>query len=143
MSLKRAYCEFSVIHCYVNQHGNFMQKIVVIILSFFLFACVSGAPQLTNEQQQKLANLPVLKKDKQPTFRYTVIENITGADCSGAPYGGRVWGDAEKAIYVLKAKAVKVGADAVINTSCGAAPLLNNCWVAKQCTGTAVKKLNE
>ncbi len=120
-----------------------MQKIVVITLSFLLFACVSGAPKLTGEQQQKLVSLPVLTKDEQPGFEYTVIEDLSGADCSGAPYGGRVWGDAEKAIYVLKAKAIKVGADAVLNTSCGAAPLLNNCWVAKQCTGTAVKKLSE
>ncbi len=120
-----------------------MQKLVVLLSSLILFSCVSGAPKLTNEQQQKLGNLEILKEEEKPTFEYTAIKEITGADCSGAPYGGRIWGDAEKAIDVLKAKAVKIEADAVINTSCGPAPLINNCWVAKQCSGTAVKKLSK
>ncbi|MCC5851940.1 MAG: heavy metal-binding domain-containing protein, partial [Alkalimonas sp.] len=59
--------------------------------------------------------------------------------CSGAPYGGRVWGDAEKAINTLKAKAAVLDANAIINTKCSAAPLVNNCWAAKVCSGTAVK----
>ncbi|WP_444921580.1 hypothetical protein ACJJID_03975 [Microbulbifer sp. CnH-101-G] len=72
-------------------------------------------------------------------MEYTTIDDISAADCSGAPYGGRVWGDAEKAIEALKAKAASLDADAIINTSCSAAPFVNNCWAAKLCSGKAVK----
>jgi len=44
--------------------------------------------------------------------------------CSRAAAGGRVWGNAEKAIETLKKKAVAVGADVVVEVHCGAAPLV-------------------
>jgi hypothetical protein len=46
-------------------------------------------------------------------MQYKVVSEVSGADGSGAPAGGRVWGNPEKAIHTLKAKAVALNADAI------------------------------
>lgn len=116
-----------------------MHKISSTLLSaFILSGCVSGAPTLTSEQSMKLSSVKVYKDGEFATNEYTVVKKITAADCSGTPYGGRIWGDAEKAIDTLKRKAVFVGADAVIEVSCSSAPFVNNCWAAKSCSGIAI-----
>jgi hypothetical protein len=38
----------------------------------------------------------------------------------------------------LKRKAVAINADSIIDVSCGAAPMVNNCWAAQKCTGRAI-----
>jgi len=117
-----------------------INKVLILsILILLLTACVSGAPPLTTEQATMMLDFPVHKVGDNPNNSYEVISDISGADCSGAPFGGRIWGDAEKAIEVIKAKAIHEGADALINVSCGAVPLLNNCWAAKKCKGVAVE----
>ena len=112
--------------------------ILIITTTLFLTACVSGAPPLTTEQSALVKEFPVHKEGDNPKVKYSVISKISGADCSGAPYGGRIWGNAEKAIETLKAKAIHIEADAIINVSCGAIPFLNNCWAAQKCSGEAV-----
>jgi hypothetical protein len=52
--------------------------------------------------------------------------------------GGRVTGNVDRAMDTLKRKAVAINADSIIDVSCGAAPMLNNCWAAQKCTGRAV-----
>jgi hypothetical protein len=42
-------------------------------------------------------------------------------------------------VAVMKKKAVVLGADAVVEVHCGAAPMVNNCWAAQKCTGQAVR----
>ncbi|MDX1538722.1 hypothetical protein [Arsukibacterium sp.] len=116
-----------------------MRIFAILVSAVILGGCVSGAPRLTAEQSEKLKTIEVLNSEQTTAKPYTVLKEISAADCSGAPYGGRVWGDAEKAIEALKAKAVVLDADAVINTKCSAAPLVNNCWAAKVCSGIAVK----
>lgn len=116
-----------------------MRIFAVSMSLIVLGGCVSGAPRLTAEQSEKLQRIEVLSSEKTTDKPYTVLQDINAADCSGAPYGGRVWGDAERAIDTLKAKAVVLDADAIINTKCNAAPFVNNCWAAKVCSGTAVK----
>jgi hypothetical protein len=111
------------------------------LLGFLLSlgGCISGAPTLTSEQEAKVEKMMVYKVGEKPDREYKVLQDISAADCSGAPGGGRVWGTAEKSIDTLKRKAVEINADAVINTSCGAVPLvLNNCWAAQKCSGEAV-----
>ncbi len=103
-----------------------------------LTACISGAPDLTDQQQVKQGNIIVLRQGEILSREYKVISQVSAADCSGAPYGGRVWGEAEKAIETLKAKAAFINADAIINVSCSAVPMLNNCWAAKKCSGEAI-----
>jgi hypothetical protein len=111
--------------------------LLVVLLA--LGGCISGAPTLNSDQEAKVSNMTVYKAGEKPDREYKVLQEISAADCSGAPGGGRVWGTAEKSIDTLKRKAVEINADAVINTSCGAVPLvLNNCWAAQKCTGEAV-----
>jgi hypothetical protein len=38
----------------------------------------------------------------------------------------------------LKRKAVAINADSIIDVSCGAAPMVNNCWAAQKCVGRAI-----
>jgi len=52
--------------------------------------------------------------------------------------GGRVVGNVDRAMDTLKRKAVAINADSIIDVSCGAAPMVNNCWAAQKCTGRAI-----
>src|SRR5437016_133324 len=54
-------------------------------------ACVSGAPDLTPAQEQKVSTLGVYKPGEAPNQTFTSIAEISAADCSGAPAGGQ-WG---------------------------------------------------
>lgn len=112
--------------------------VALAIVCTALGGCISGAPSLTSEQYAKLSQISAYKPGEAPAMPYKVVSEISGADCSGAPAGGRVWGNSEKAIHTLKTKAAALNADAIINVTCSAAPLVNNCWVAQKCTGTAV-----
>jgi hypothetical protein len=103
-----------------------------------LAGCVSGPPSLTSEQSVKLGALRAYRVGEAPEKPYQSVGSLSSADCSGAPAGGRVWGRAEIVVESLKKKAVAANADAVINVSCGAVPLLNNCWAAERCTGDAI-----
>ncbi len=116
------------------------RKVMVVILgASALIGCVSGAPTLTTEQEAQVSAVQVFKAGDPGPTQYQSLGTMSAADCSGAPGGGRVWGEAEKAIATLKEKAVAAGADALIGVSCSAAPFVNNCWSAQKCTGEAVK----
>lgn len=115
-------------------HFALALAIVVSLLS----ACVSGAPTLTAPQERKLQTLSLYQSGQSPEKPYTVLGTISAADCSGAPLGGRTSGNVDRALDTLKRKAAAMNADAVIDVSCGAAPLLNNCWAAQKCTGRAI-----
>lgn len=110
---------------------------VILIFALILSGCVSRPPSLTSTQLEKLSKVIIYKDGETPNKEYKLLNEISAADCSGAP-GGRVWGDADKAIENLRQKAVAINADAVIKVSCGAVPFLNNCWAAQKCTGDAV-----
>jgi len=112
-------------------------SLVAPIISFY--GCVSSAPTLTPEQESRASAVAIYKPGDATPAKYQILETISAADCSGAPAGGRVWGNAEKAIDTLKQKAVALGADAVVNVSCSSAPLVNNCWSAQKCSGEAIR----
>jgi hypothetical protein len=44
----------------------------------------------------------------------------------------------DRAMDTLKRKAVAINADSIIDVSCGAAPMVNDCWAAQKCTGRAI-----
>ena len=116
-----------------------MKVVFVLSIVASLVGCVAGVPNLTPEQKSNLSRIEVYKKDNEPNFKYTVLSTISAADCSG-PGGSRLYGDEGKAIDILLAKAASLNASAIINVSCGSAPLVNNCWAAKKCNGSAVSK---
>jgi hypothetical protein len=103
-----------------------------------LCSCISGAPTLTDYQEHNLSALTVYPLGQQPTKPYRVLASISAVDCSGSPMGGRVTGNVNRAMDTLKRKAVAINADSIIDVSCGAAPMVNNCWAAQKCTGQAV-----
>jgi hypothetical protein len=113
--------------------------LAAIALSLALSGCVSGAPTLTPAQESQVSRVAIYKVGELPPEKYQAVQTLSSADCSGAPAGGRVWGNAEQAIDTLKRKAVEIDADAVVNVSCSSAPMLNNCWAAQKCSGEAVK----
>jgi hypothetical protein len=113
--------------------------LAAIALSLALSGCVSGAPTLTPAQESQVSRVAIYKVGELPPEKYQAVQTLSAADCSGAPAGGRVWGNAEQAIDTLKRKAVEIDADAVVNVSCSSAPMLNNCWAAQKCSGEAVK----
>ncbi len=119
-----------------------MKIITLSLLAFALLlgGCISGAPRLLPEQELRLEKITV-HQDGEPltTQNYKVMEKLSAADCSGAPGGGRLWGNAERAIDTLKRKAAAVNADAIVNVSCHAIPFLNNCFAAQRCSGEAVQ----
>ena len=117
---------------------NIPSVATLAIICTAIVGCISGAPSLTSEQYTKLSQISAYKPGEAPAMQYKVVSEISGADCSGAPAGGRVWGNSEKAIHTLKTKAAALNADAIINVTCSAALLVNNCWAAQKCTGTAV-----
>jgi len=116
-----------------------MYKIALLLSSFTLVSCVGGPPQLTAQQFMQLEKIELYKEGDKPSKKYEKIEEISAADCSGAPGGGRVWGKSKIAIGVLKMKAASKNADAVINIDCSSVPFVNNCWAAQKCDGIAVK----
>ena len=112
----------------------YLLPVAVLALS----SCVSGAPTLNDDQEHKLTKLTVYSLGQLPPKPYTVLATISAADCSGAPLGGRVYGNVDRAMETLKRKAAAMNADSIIDVSCGTAPLLNNCWSAQKCTGRAI-----
>ena len=116
------------------------RKVLTAVGSGIFFGgCVSGPPTLTPAQELQASRVVVYRVGELPPQEYRTIESLSAADCSSAPAGGRVWGDAEQAINALKRKAAAIDADAVVNVSCSAVPLLNNCWAAQKCSGDAIK----
>ena len=103
-----------------------------------LSSCISGAPTLNDEQEYKLSSLTVYPPGQSPSMPYTVIGAVSAANCSGAPMHGRVYGNVNLALDALKRKAIAMNADSIIEVSCGAVPLLNNCWSAQKCSGKAI-----
>jgi hypothetical protein len=115
----------------------FFSPIAVLILS----SCVSGPPSLSDDQEHKLSSVSTYPLGQTPAQPYTVLGNLSAADCSGSPMGGRVTGRADRALDTLKRKAVAINADSIIEVSCGTAPMVNNCWAAQECTGKAISFL--
>jgi hypothetical protein len=125
---------------YPNNRAHPLRRIgyLLPVAALALASCVSGAPTLNEDQEHRVATLTVYPPGQLPARPYKELAALTAADCSGAPLGGRVWGNVDRALETLKRKAAAINADSIIDVSCGAAPLLNNCWSAQKCTGRAV-----
>lgn len=119
--------------------GYRMKRLFPLCIVLVLSSCISGAPTLNDEQERRLSTLTVYPPGDLPTKPYSVLGDIIAADCSGAPWGGRVTGNVSRALDTLKRKAVAINADAIIEVSCGVAPtVVNDCRKAQECTGRAI-----
>jgi hypothetical protein len=104
-----------------------------------LQGCASGTAALTPEQASQASAVAVYKAGDATPDKYQILDSISATDCSGAPAGGRVWGNAEQAIENLRLKAAELGANALVNVSCSSAALSDNCWSAQKCSGDAIR----
>ena len=118
--------------------GMIMKILVLSLLMLLLVGCISGSPTLSQEQISRLELIKVYKKGESIEREYTVVSKVNSADCSGAGEVARIYGTEGRAIDILLRKTASLEADALINVSCGVAPLVNNCWAAKKCSGEAV-----
>jgi hypothetical protein len=114
-----------------------MKFFAILLFSSALMGCVSGPPQLTYEQHKKASEIKIFKVGTSPDKEFSLVAVVEAADCTG-PGGSRLYGDEGKALDILKMKAAAVGADALSDVSCVAAPFVNNCWAAKKCDGKAI-----
>jgi len=63
---------------------------MMVALSIRVVSCVSGPPKLTHEQTGRLREIKVYKEGETPSEKYKKLADISAADYSGAPGGGRV-----------------------------------------------------
>ena len=82
---------------------GFVGVIAVLILS----ACVTGAPRLSEEQEEHVASITLFPIGQQPDRPYKILGVIESADCSGDPWHGRTYGNADRALDTLKRKAAR------------------------------------
>ena len=114
--------------------------ILSTLIVIFVSGCVSAPPKLSLEDQEKAKAIKIYEDGDIPETDYSTLGEVEVADCSGQGGGFvRISGKKSKAIEGLMHKAYVMNADAIINTQCGPVPYVNNCWVAFQCTGIAVK----
>ena len=113
-----------------------MKKYAAGLLVIFLIGCVSAPPYLTEEQEKKVSTIKIYNAGEKQKNGFTIIAEVKAADCTGE-YGTRIKGQELLAIEKLKAKAVTLGADAILDGSCSYAPFVNNCWAAAVCDGKA------
>ena len=122
----------------VTKKQKQMNNIFNLTIFLLLTGCVAGAPTLTQEQEQRISEVKIFKKDNNPSINYTKLGEAKSADCSG-PGGSRLYGDKSKSIDILIKKAIVLGADAIIEVDCSGVPYVNNCWLAQVCDGQAIK----
>jgi hypothetical protein len=109
----------------------------VIILS----GCAATPDDFSPYIHQQAEKIPLFDEGNTPDQDFIIIEEITSNSCDSKSVA-RYAGDMEEARLLLKLKAAKLNADAVIDVHCwtSAVDLFSNCWAAKKCKGLAVKK---
>ena len=113
-----------------------MRHTLLVLFSVLLAACVSGPPHLSPAQISKAENLKVYMSKETVNRAYKKLDIIEAVDCSSIK---GVSGHDSTALFNLKKKAVYIKADAIIDVSCRTAPLVNDCWAPKSCTGVAIQ----
>ena len=122
----------------MRMHRFFVVGIKVLLLS----ACVTGAPRLSEEQEEHVTSITLFPLGQHVDRPYKTLGVVESADCSGSPWHGRTYGNPDRALDTLKRKAAALYADSVIEVSCGVPPYsVNNCWKATKCTGEAIEYL--
>src|SRR5262245_3402198 len=98
-----------------------MIRVFAFLMCAALLGCVSGAPKLTAEQSERVANIQVYKRGRAPERVFSIIAPIKAADCSGPV---RFHGYEDKAIDILIKKAAALGGDAIVDVACEGAPFV-------------------
>jgi uncharacterized protein YbjQ (UPF0145 family) len=118
-----------------------MRLIILGVVYFLLAGCVSnpGVDTLNPAELETFNRIQIL--EGEVTQPYTVVDKVKGKECHTDidQSKERSTGDA---ITVLKVKAAKRNADAIINVKCErdmTTDWRNDCWSSMLCVGTAIK----
>ena len=111
------------------------------LLVFILGGCVSnpGVETLSSTELETFKRIQII--EGEITQPYTVVDKVKGKECHTDidQSKERSTGDA---ITVLKVKAAKRNADAIMNVKCKrdmTTDWRNDCWSSMLCVGTAIK----
>ena len=117
-----------------------MKRAILFVLVVFLSGCMSNPriEDLSSADRARVTSIQIFQG--APERNYKVIGPVSGLSCNRNKYQVQNISDAE-ALQGVKINAVRLGADAVINTFCQTnsdADWRNNCWASIKCIGDAV-----
>lgn len=118
-----------------------MRMIVFGSVCLVLVACVSNPKieSLSPSERETFNRIQILQGEiSQP---YTIISEVKGKECHETIDQSKM-ATTDSAITVIKIKAAKKNADAVIDVKCRPSRTTdwrNDCWSSMLCVGTAIK----
>lgn len=118
-----------------------MKRLILIGAGILLAGCMSNPriEDMSSAQRARAAAVQIFPGE--PGRSYEVIGPVSGLSCNRNKYQAQDISDAE-ALQGVKLNAVRLGADAVINTFCQTnsdTDWRNNCWASVKCIGDAVR----
>lgn len=118
-----------------------VKRITPFVASVFLIGCMSNPriENLSSADRARMASIQIFKGE--PERDYQIIRPVSGLSCNRNKYQAQDISDAE-ALQGVKINAVRLRADAVINTFCQTnsdTDWRNNCWASVKCIGDAVR----
>ncbi len=111
------------------------------VIGFLLSGCVSnpGVDTLSPAELETFKQIQILEGEASQS--YTVVDKVKGKECHTDIDQSKDL-TTDGAITVLKVKAAKKNADAVMNVKCKrdmTTDWRNDCWSSMLCTGTAIR----
>ena len=118
-----------------------MRMVYLAALGLVLAGCVSnpGVDSLSPAELETFKRIQIL--EGEVTQPHEVVSKVKGKDCHTDIEQSKAL-DTQDAITVLKVKAARKGADAIINVKCDrdmTTDWRNDCWSSMLCVGTAIK----
>lgn len=111
----------------------------VMLIASILALPVWAGDNMTAEEKAKVESIEVFQG--APDRAFDMLGTVTGEVCQRNSFTKSDEGRFKNADK-LKLQAVRLGADAIIDTTCMKAAgtsFFKNCWAVLQCTGKAVK----
>ncbi len=118
-----------------------MRVTILVVLVFILAGCVSnpGVDSLSPSELETYNRIQII--EGEVTAPHTVVAEVKGKECHTTVDQSRAQTTGD-ALTVLKVKAARQGADAIINIKCDrdmTTDWRNDCWSSMLCVGTAIK----
>lgn len=118
-----------------------MRMFILCLLVFTLAGCVSnpGIDSLDSTELETFKRIQILEGDV--TRPYAVVATVKGKECHTDIDQSKAL-STNDAITVLKVKAARKDADAIMNIKCErdrTTDWRNDCWSSVLCVGTAIK----
>ncbi len=119
-------------------------KYFPVLITLILLSGCAGFGQVERIDDLSVTQLQQLQEiklyDSPEGLNYDSLGKVKGISCKGSAFSGNTEKDA--AITQLKIKALKVGSNAILYTTCSHDSSVdwgNNCWDSWVCVGEAVR----